>query len=297
MIKKIGVIGITGGWSSEMTANEVEKQTGYRLLIETERLYYDADLNSVFFNKTNLMDLDGIIIKKIGARYSPDHLQRLSLLKFLADRGLPFFSHPDAVSRCIDRLSCTLTLRQGGIPMPPTILTEDPDIAVAAVRSYGQAVAKPLFTSKARGMKIISAALPNIKDKILEFKSLGNNVLYIQKMIPIPGRDLGVVFLKGNYVGTYARVSNDKSWNTTTVNGGSYQPSEPDTRIIDVAKRAQDLFGLDFTCVDVVETDKGPMVFEVSALGGFRGLQEACGINMASLIVKQVLEGLSHEKY
>jgi len=107
--------------------------------------------------------------------------------------------------------------------MPPTILTEDPDIAVAAVRSYGQAVAKPLFTSKARGMKIISAALPNIKDKILEFKSLGNNVLYIQKMIPIPGRDLGVVFLKGNYVGTYARVSNDKSWNTTTVNGGSYQ--------------------------------------------------------------------------
>jgi len=68
--------------------------------------------------------------------------------------------------------------------MPPTILTEDPDIAVAAVRSYGQAVAKPLFTSKARGMKIISAALPNIKDKILEFKSLGNNVLYIQKMIP-----------------------------------------------------------------------------------------------------------------
>jgi len=89
--QKIGVIGITGGWSSEMTANEVEKQTGYRLLIETERLYYDADLNSVFFNKTNLMDLDGIIIKKIGARYSPDHLQRLSLLKFLADRGLPFF--------------------------------------------------------------------------------------------------------------------------------------------------------------------------------------------------------------
>lgn len=294
---KIGVVGITGGWSSERVADEVEKQTGYRLLMETERLFYDADLNSVFFGNVNLLSLDGLIIKKIGARYSPDHLQRLSILKFLADRGLPVFSQPDAISRCIDRLSCTLTLRLGGIPMPPTTLTEDPDIAVAAVRSYGRAVLKPLFTSKARGMQILDASLPHLKEKIVEFKNMGNNVLYIQKMIPIPGRDLGVVFLRGNYVGTYARVSNSRSWNTTTVNGGSYQPFEPDTRIIDIAGRAQDLFGLDFTCVDVVETEEGPLVFEVSALGGFRGLQESQNINMATRIVKYVLEHLRHEKH
>ncbi|HBJ75893.1 MAG TPA: GAK system ATP-grasp enzyme [Syntrophaceae bacterium] len=293
---KIGVMGVTGGWSSELVADEVEKQTGYRLLMETDRLYYDADCNSVFFGKVNLQDLDGLILKKIGARYSPDHLQRLSLLRFLADRGLPVFSHPDAVSRCIDRLSCTLTLRMGNIPMPPTTLTEDLDIALAAVREYGRAVFKPLFTSKARGMQILDDTLPDLKEKIIKFKLMGNNVLYIQKMIPIPGRDLGVVFLRGKYIGAYARVKNGQSWNTTTANGGSYQAVEPAIQIIDMARRAQALFGLDFTCVDVVEAEDGPLVFEVSALGGFRGLQEAQGINMAALIVKQVLESIHHEK-
>lgn len=293
---KIGVIGVYGGWSSERLADEVQKQTGYRLLMEADRLHYDSEKNGVFFDEINLLDLDGLILKKIGARYSPDHLQRLSLLRFLADRGLPVFSHPDAVSRCIDRMSCTLMLRLGGIPMPPTTLTEDPDQAVAVVRAYGRAVFKPLFTSKARGMKILDAGLPDLREEIIDFKKMGNNVLYIQKEIPIPGRDLGVVFLGGKYIGTYARVKNGQSWNTTTVNGGSYQAVEPAEQVIATARRAQALFGLSFTCVDVVESEDGPLVFEVSALGGFRGLQEAQGINMAELIVKQILENLNHEE-
>lgn len=293
---KIGVIGVAGGWSSERMADEVEHQTGYRLLLETTRLRYDAEINSVFCGVVNLMDLDGVIIKKIGARYSPDHLQRLSLLRFLAKRGLPVFSHPDAISCCIDRLSCTLMLRLGGIPMPPTTMTENPDTAVAAVRAYRRAVFKPLFTSKARGMQILDASMSNLRDRIVEFQMMGNAILYIQKMIPIPGCDLGVVFHRGEYVGTYARVAGDQSWNTTTVNGGSYHAVEPPPGVIAVARRAESLFGLDFTCVDIVESDNGPLVFEVSALGGFRGLQEARGIDMAERIVKKILEDLYEHK-
>lgn len=291
---KIGIIGVAGGWSSEYLADEMEKQTGFRLLIETDGLRYDSDRNGVFYDDTNLMDLDGLIIKKIGARYSPDHLQRLSLLNFLFERGLPVFSKPQAVSRCIDRLNCTLMLRLGGIPMPPTTLTENTDAACAAIRSYGQAVLKPLFTSKARGMKILDASLPGLEEEVREFRNMGNNVIYVQKMVPIPGRDMGIVFLRGQYAGAYARVKNGESWNTTTVNGGSYSGVDPDGRVIDVARRAQSLFGLDFTCVDVVESDEGPLVFEVSALGGFRGLQEAQGINMAAMIVRHALENIWH---
>ena len=292
---KIGVIGISGGWSSEAVANALEARTGFRLMVKMDRIRYDSEQNTCFYEDTDLLDLDGLIIKKIGARYSPDHLQRLDLLRFLAGRGLRIFSDPVAVSRCLDRLSCTLTLRLGGIPMPPTVMTEDVNTAEAVVRRFGEAVFKPLFTSKARGMKILENTDPHLKDKIIEFKSLGNSVLYIQKKIDIPGRDLGIAFLKGTYIGAYARVTNGESWNTTTVNGGTYQAVEPTKEIIALAQRAQALFGLDFTCVDVVESDRGPLVFEVSALGGFRGLQEAQGIDMANKIVDHVMERLSHE--
>jgi ribosomal protein S6--L-glutamate ligase len=295
-MKKIGVIGIPGGWSSEAVADALEKRTGFRLLVEMDHVRYNSEQNTCFYKEMDLLNLDGLIIKKIGARYSPDHLQRLDLLRLLASRGLRIFSDPFAVSRCLDRLSCTLTLRLGGIPMPPTSMTEDIEMAEAVVRHFGQAVFKPLFTSKARGMKILDGSDPFLKNKIMEFKKLGNSVMYIQKKIPIPGRDLGIAFLRGEFIGAYARVTNGDSWNTTTANGGTYQAVEPAVDVIDLARRSQSLFHLDFTCVDVVESDTGPMVFEVSALGGFRGLQEAQGIDMAEMIVDHVLERLAHER-
>ena len=60
--------------------------------------------------------------------------------------------------------------------------------------------------------------------------------------------------------------------------------------MIALAQKAQALFGLDFTCVDVALTKAGPMVFEVSAFGGFRGIHTARGIDVADLYVAHVLK-------
>ena len=58
---------------------------------------------------------------------------------------------------------------------------------------------------------------------------------------------------------------------------------------------AQEPFGLTFTCVDVAETSPGPVVWEVSAFGGFRGLREARDIDAADLYVRFVLEQIGAE--
>ena len=179
--------------------------------------------------------------------------------------------------------------------MPPTTITESIDEALAAIRRYGAAVAKPLFTSKARGMKVIrtrhedgSEATPEALRAEVEAFAASNPVMYLQQLIDIPGRDLGVVFLGGEYLATYARVSGG-SWSTSTSKGGKYEAHHPSDEIIALAHRAQALFDLDFTCVDVVETADGPRVFEVSAFGGFRGLLHACEVDAAARYVDYAL--------
>jgi ribosomal protein S6--L-glutamate ligase len=49
---------------------------------------------------------------------------------------------------------------------------------------------------------------------------------------------------------------------------------------------------MDYTTVDMAETEQGPVVFEVSAFGGFRGASEGLGINMAKHYVDYVLSQL-----
>jgi ribosomal protein S6--L-glutamate ligase len=153
-------------------------------------------------------------------------------------------------------------------------------------------VLKPLFTSKARGMAVVEHG-PDAQNSLEHFKA-ENTVMYIQKKVSIPGRDLGIVFLGGEYVGTYARVAPEHTWNTTTHYGGTYEPFTPKPRLIDLAHSAQSLFGLDFTCVDIAEAPEGPLVFEVSAFGGFRGLFEANKIDAARLYTEYVIRKLNH---
>ena len=284
----IGVIGTKGGWSSELLADTVAQATGgERLLIEMEQVRLDLPEGRCWFGDTDISGLDGLIIKKIGARYSPDLLDRLEILRYLAGRGLPIFSDPMRILRVLDRLSCTLTLQLAGIPMPPTTITESVDQALTALERYGQAVFKPLYSTKARGMTVLDHG-PGARAEIAEFQR-EFPVMYIQKTIDLGDADLGIVFLGGEYLTTYARQKQNDSWNTTTASGGRYAAFEPDESVKALARKAQALFSLDFTCVDVALTPNGPVVFEVSAFGGFRGIQAASGLDAARLYTEYVL--------
>lgn len=283
---RIAVVGTKGGWSSEKLADAAAEITGERILVEMDRVALDLATGAATCDGLVLNDLDAMVIKKIGSKYSRDLLDRLELLRHLRRRGMKIFSSPESIMRVLDRLSCTVELRLNDIPMPPTTVTEDPGAALLALEGYGRSVLKPLYTSKARGMIVVEPG-PEARAAIEEYHQR-NAVLYLQKMIDHGGKDLGVAFLGGEYLTTYARRGDGDSWNTTTAFGGKYVPFDPDPEIIEIARKAQAIFGLDFTCVDVAITGQGPMVFEVSAFGGFRGIQATSGIDAARRYIEYV---------
>ncbi len=292
-MKRIAVIGNPGSWSTERLADAFEAKTGFRCVVDMARVSMDLETGKLWFGDLDLSSLDALSVKKIGPAYSPDMQDRLSMLHLASVRGTQIFSKPEAILAALNRLSCTVRLRAGGIPMPPTVITESVEYAEQAVNTFGRAVFKPLYTSKARGMELIERG-PGCRERIEDFQGKGNPVMYVQKMLETPGKDLGIVFLGGDYLGTYARQSTG-AWNTSTSNGGKYKPYQPSKELIDLAWKAQDLFGLDFTCVDIMETPEGPMVFEVSAFGGFRGLLVACELDASLHFADHVLRRCDHD--
>jgi len=291
---KLAVIGLPGQWSSEALAAAVAAKTGHCPLINMQDVWLDLQHNVLRCGDLNLCQFDGLMVKKLGVAYSPTTLDRLELLRVAEAAGVRVFSPANSMLRLIDRLSCTVTLRNHAIPMPPICVTEDIDTALAAVARFGSAVFKPLYSTKARGMMVISAAdpLPQQRREIERFHQ-DHPMLYIQQRLTLPGRDLGMMFLGGEYLGTYARVSQDDSWNTTIHSGGRYAACQPAQALIDLAYRAQAPFAMDFTTVDVAETEEGPVVFEVSAFGGFRGGKEGCGLDVAACYADYALKALA----
>lgn len=293
---KIGVVGIPGKWSTEVLADEIEAKTGFRCVIDIEKVVADLSTPKVTYNDQCLCELDAIIIKKISQTYSPMVIDRLEILRFVESCGVKIYSKPSEIIRLVDRMSCTVSLARAKIPMPKTLITEDHQAALQAVKDFGEVVLKPLFSTKARGMRVISAKQSDKKilAELHQFFEL-HQFYYIQQKLDLPGHDMGLVFLNGQYQGAYARVGNKESWNTTINSGGKYAKVEASADIIEMATKAQAQFELSYTTVDIAETSQGPVCFEVSAFGGFRGAKEGLGLNMAQAYVDFVLDDLQQD--
>lgn len=292
-LPRIGVVGVPGKWSSERLADAVAERTGFRLLIDLGDIAIDLERGRASIRGIELSELDALIVKKVDRSYGWSNLDRLEMLRCLESMGVRTVSRPERLMRLIDRLSCTVTLRAAGLPVPETVVTERVDLASEAVMAFEGAVLKPLYSTKARGMRVVEpTSLERVMEQVRAFQAEGNPVMYVQRRLELPDRDFGVAFVGGEYLGTYARVRGKGAWDTTTLAGGHYEPHRPSQEIIDMAHRAQAPFGLDFCAVDIAETRHGAYVFEVSAFGGFRGLAEGAGIDAAERIVAHVMKEL-----
>ncbi|QPM92525.1 GAK system ATP-grasp enzyme [Pseudooceanicola algae] len=289
MTRKIAIIGTPEKWSTEALADAMAARTGYRQVVDMGQAVLDLGAGTLTCDGVDLCQLDGLVLKKIAEDYSPDALDRLEMLRMAEAAGVRIFSPPVNVLRLMDRLACTMTLRLADIPMPETTITESETAAAAALERYGAAVFKPLFSTKARGMMLLDSDAPDARDRIAEFHAT-NPVMYIQQKADLSGADLGMVFLNGDYLCTYARISQTGSWNTTIHSGGKYAAFDPTPELIDLGRRAQAPFGLTFTTVDIALTSAGPIVFEVSAFGGYSGALKGCGIDAAALVADHVLQ-------
>ena len=74
---KIAVVGVPGGWSSEALCDAIESRTGFRCLVDMDRVWFDSERGVVRYEDINLCDLDGLALKKAGKSYGTLLLDRL----------------------------------------------------------------------------------------------------------------------------------------------------------------------------------------------------------------------------
>ena len=291
--QRVAVIGIPGKWSTEVLANHLEQRTGFRCVIDMSEVVLELETGKLRYRDMILNELDGIVIKKISETYSPSTDDRLRMLGQLEADGVRCFSSPTQVIRLINRLEGTAALASNDIALPETRITENVEAALEAIQHFGTAILKPLYSTKARGMVVLKKhdGVTANTQKLNKFKAK-HGLFYLQKFVNLGGQDLGMVFLGGQYLCTYARIGDDNAWNTTIHSGGKYTAYDPSPELIELGRKAQSSFALSFTTVDIALTDNGPVVFEVSAFGGFSGAQKGCGIDASAKLCDHIIDEL-----
>lgn len=283
----IPVAGVPGAWSSESLAQELRETGADSFVFPVEECVHNLRRSRVVWNGVDLTSADGVAVKKLGDASSVYARQRVEMLYALEAGGAVVVSSARAIDDSVDRYRMTAILARAGVPVPRTVVTESMDEGLFHLEQWGAAVAKPLFTSKGRGMLLLtehSASRLAFKEWMREERG----PFYLQEFVEGKGVDVAVPVLGGAVLGSYSRVAAPGQWQTTTRTGGRYAAAPLTDGMREIALTAAGAFGLDYTTVDMVETRRGWLVYEVSAFGGFSGMHAAHGTNTAQLYAEHI---------
>ncbi len=218
----------------------------------------------------------------------------------LEQRGMRVFNSAQSILNCDDKALTHLKLKEAGVAVPPTILLPKTfanigyptvDFVDAAVAELGMPVVlKECFGSFGQQVYLFED-IEALKQKV---QTLGATPLLLQKLIKESyGHDVRINVVGGRVAACMHRMSIDGDFRSNLTRGGTMENWQPTAEQADIAIRATQVLGLDFSGVDVLFGNDGPVVCEVNSNAHFKTTLECTGVNMADEIMRHIAERLA----
>ena len=231
---------------------------------------------------TELDSADVVLARIIPSGSLEQIIFRVDALHRLEDRGIRVVNSPRAIERTVDKFWTSTLLEHCGIPTPETVVCDDVEEALGAYRALGDVIVKPLFGSMGLGMVRVS-------DEEMAFRVFRTieqirGVYYVQRTVDHDGTDIRAFVLGGRVIAAIERRAS--GWRTNLARGGTAHSIPLGEQLSALAVRAAAAVGADYAGVDLVTGRDGTTyVLEVNGIPGWRGLQEATGLDIAGRLV------------
>ncbi|MCS7115182.1 MAG: RimK family alpha-L-glutamate ligase [Nitrososphaerota archaeon] len=251
------------------------------------RVGYGPYLNARRFDV--LKEFNALIVRPIGRGSLEEIVFRMDVLYRLQRKGLYIVNPPEAIEHCVDKYDILAILEENGVPVPRTLVTENPEEALKLFHELGgDVVVKPLFGSMGVGSTRITD--PDVASTIFSAITFYHGVIYMQEFVPHGFSDIRAFVIGDRVAAAMRRVAT--SWKTNYSQGARPEPLKLDSSLEDLAIKSAKLIGCKIAGVDILESPRGPLVVDVNSQPGWKGLQSVTDINIADEIVNFVLSEL-----
>jgi tetrahydromethanopterin:alpha-L-glutamate ligase len=236
---------------------------------------------------------DAAFVRGVTGGTLEEVVLRVDVLHALEALGVPVYNSARAIERSVDKSLTSFLLAHAGLPTPRTLVTGNQDEARAwaglEIADGHALVCKPLFGSQGEGLTRIDdvAQLPD-RDSV-------KGVWYLQRFISSAETgacDWRLFVVGGRVVATMRRSS--RGWLTNVAQGGTCHAGVADRDMDRLAQGASALLGMDYAGVDLMLAQDGRWwVLEINSIPAWRGLQSACGTDIAGLLADDLLGRLN----
>ncbi len=193
-----------------------------------------------------------------------------------------------ALVRSRDKLRSTQLLAKAGVDIPKTVFARETADLADVLDQVGGA---PVIIKVARGTHgkgVVLAETRKAAEAVMQaFYVEGVNFLVQEFVAESAGEDIRAFVVNGKVVASMQRQSLTDDFRSNLHQGGSGNPVKLTDEERKTAQKAAKTIGLAVCGVDMMRSQRGPLVLEVNASPGF-GIENVTGHNVAEKIIDYV---------
>ena len=237
---------------------------------------------SIRYKGKDLRDIDAII-PRIGTSST---FYGTAVLRQFEMMGVYTPNPSDAVLRARDKLRCLQILSAQGLDMPITVFGDNPDDTNDVLAMLGDPPHVIKLNEGSQGTGVVLAEKRSASQSVVEaFRGLYANFLVQEFIEEAKGCDLRCFVVGKKVVAAMQRVASPGEFRANLHRGGSAIKATLSAEEKRIAIRAADALGLGIAGVDLLRSNRGPLVLEVNASPGLEGIEAASGVDVAGEII------------
>lgn len=285
---KIAILSRNGSLYSTRRLVEAVKERGHEaLLIDPLMCNIELDQHgpSVFYRGQHLRDIDAII-PRIGASVT---FYGTAVVRQFETMNVFTVVSSDGLSRSRDKLRSLQILSMEGIQIPKTVFTNYPKDIKHILNSVGGTPVILKLLEGTQGLGVVLAESENAATSVLEaFNGLKARVIVQEFIKESKGADIRAFVVGDKVVGAMKRQGKEGEFRSNLHRGGSSRVVSLSRIDEQMAVKAARVLGLGVAGVDMLQSDKGPMIIEVNSSPGLEGIEGATRKDIAGEIVRYV---------
>lgn len=249
------------------------------------KLIIEQDRPQVLLELDELEDVSAII-PRIGASstfYGAAVIRQFEMQKVYSCVS------SDGLLRARDKLRCLQILSKSGLNLPKTGFTNYSEDSNNLIDSVG---GTPLIIKLLEGTQGIGVVLVETKkaaESVIEaFNKVRARVIVQEFIHESSGKDIRAIVIGEKVVAAMQRTAPEGEFRSNVHRGSVGEKIILNSEQEEAALMAAEAMGLETAGVDMLFSNRGPLIMEVNASPGIEGIEKATGINVAREFIKHI---------
>lgn len=240
----------------------------------------------IFIGAEDITNEFDAIVPRIGSKVTR---HGAAIVKQFEMNGVFSTARSLGITRARNKVRTLQIMARKGIPIPETLFSINPYNIEDQLRILGGPPVIIKLQEGTHGQGVILAETKKSARSIIDtFYKMDTSILLQQYVEEANGEDIRVIVIGNKVVASMKRKSDIDEFRSNVHRGGETELVQLTPKEKYIALNATKYIGLGVAGVDLMRSKKGPVLIEVNASPGLKGIEAATGINVAGRIIEYI---------